>query len=65
MGGWDDYKLYIDGRGSDALLYNVGYIPEGTQQTEVLGARYRSLQTMVDGNSAEPRSCRQPSQKIH
>ena len=26
---------------SDALLYNVGYIPEGEQQTEVLGARYR------------------------
>lgn len=43
VGGWDDYKLYIDGRGSDALLYNVGYIPEGTQQTEVLGARYRSF----------------------
>jgi hypothetical protein len=43
VGGWDDYKLYTDGRGSDALLYNVGYIPEGTQQTEVLGARYRSF----------------------
>lgn len=43
VGGWDDYKLYTDGRGSDALLYNVGYIPEGTQQTEVLGARYRAF----------------------
>ena len=43
VGGWDDYQLYTDGRGSDALLYNVGYIPEGTQQTEVLGARYRSF----------------------
>ncbi len=29
VGGWDDYQLYTDGRGSDALLYNVGYIPEG------------------------------------
>ena len=43
VGGWDDYKLYTEGRGSDALLYNVGYIPEGTQQTEVIGARYRSF----------------------
>ena len=43
VGGWDDYQLYTDGRGSYALLYNVGYIPEGTQQTEVLGARYRSF----------------------
>jgi len=43
LGGWDDYKLYTNGRGSDALLYNVGYIPEGTQQTKVLGARYRSF----------------------
>ena len=41
LGGWDKYRLYKDGRGSDALLYNVGYIPEGDQQTEVLGARYR------------------------
>lgn len=43
LGGWDKYELYTNGRGSDALLYNVGYIPEGTQQTEVLGARYRSF----------------------
>ena len=41
VGGWDKYRLYTEGRGSDALLYNVGYIPEGEQQTEVLGARYR------------------------
>lgn len=41
VGGWDTYNLYVDGRGSDALLYNVGYIPEGTQTTQVLGARYR------------------------
>ena len=41
VGGWDQYRLFTEGRGSDALLYNVGYIPEGEQQTEVLGARYR------------------------
>jgi len=41
VGGWDQYRLYKDGRGSDALLYNVGYIPEGDQQTEAIGARYR------------------------
>lgn len=41
VGGWDQYDLYLNGRGSDALLYNVGYIPEGTQTTQVLGARYR------------------------
>ena len=41
LGGWDKYRLYTDGRGSDALLYNVGYIPEGEQQTEVIGLRYR------------------------
>jgi hypothetical protein len=41
VGGWDSYKLFTQGKGSDALLYNVGYIPEGDQQTEVFGARYR------------------------
>ena len=41
LGGWDNYRLYTEGRGSDALLYNVGYIPEGDQSTKVLGARYR------------------------
>lgn len=41
VGGWDKYNLYTAGRASDALLYNVGYIPEGTQTTQVLGARYR------------------------
>ncbi len=41
VGGWDSYRVYSEGRGSDALLYNVGYIPEGEQSTEVLGARYR------------------------
>ena len=51
VGGWDQYRLYEDGRGSDALLYNVGYIPEGDQQTEVIGARYRILKTMVVGNT--------------
>jgi hypothetical protein len=43
LGGWDSYKLYLEGRGSDALLYNVGYIPEGEQTTEVVGARYRKF----------------------
>ena len=43
VGGWDSYRVYTEGRGSDALLYNVGYIPEGEQSTEVLGARYRKF----------------------
>lgn len=52
VGGWDSYRVYTEGRGSDALLYNVGYIPEGEQSTEVLGARYRrfranGVQTLV------------------
>ena len=43
LGGWDRYTLYpADSNASDALLYNVGYIPEGTQRTEVGGLRYRS-----------------------
>ena len=41
LGGWDQYRLNLEGKGSDALLYNVGYIPEGQQQTNVVGARYR------------------------
>ncbi|CAI8363103.1 MAG: Uncharacterised protein [Owenweeksia sp. TMED14] len=43
LGGWDKYELFIkpNNRSSDALLYNVGYIPEGDQTTKVLGARYR------------------------
>lgn len=52
VGGWDSYRTYKEGRGSDALLYNVGYIPEGQQSTEVLGARFRrfranGVQTLV------------------
>lgn len=44
IGGWDRYFLYpADSNASDALLYNVGYIPEGTQRTEVGGIRYRSF----------------------
>ena len=43
VGGWDSYRVYKEGRGSDALLYNVGYIPEGEQSTEVLGGRYRQF----------------------
>ncbi|MEY4650013.1 MAG: hypothetical protein RJA06_86 [Bacteroidota bacterium] len=44
IGGWDRYTLYpADTNASDALLYNVGYIPEGTQRTEVGGLRYRSF----------------------
>ncbi|MFM8565290.1 MAG: carboxypeptidase regulatory-like domain-containing protein [Bacteroidota bacterium] len=44
LGGWDRYTLYpADTSASDALRYNVGYIPEGTQRTEVGGIRYRSF----------------------
>jgi len=44
IGGWDRYFLYpADSSASDALLYNVGYIPEGTQRTEVGGIRFRSF----------------------
>ena len=44
IGGWDNYSLYpADSNASDALLYNVGYIPEGTQRTEVGGIRFRSF----------------------
>jgi hypothetical protein len=44
LGGWDRYTLYpADTSASDALRYNVGYIPEGTQRTEVSGLRYRSF----------------------
>ena len=43
IGGWDKYTLYNNGKGSDALLYNIGYIPEGEQSTEVIGTRYRLL----------------------
>ncbi|MFZ9777159.1 MAG: TonB-dependent receptor [Schleiferiaceae bacterium] len=44
IGGWDRYFLYpADSSASDALLYNVGYIPEGTQRTGVGGIRYRSF----------------------
>ena len=44
IGGWDRYFLYpADSSASDALLYNVGYIPEGTQHTAVGGIRFRSF----------------------
>lgn len=41
VGGWDQYKLNTSGRASDALLYNIGYIPQGTVQTQMSGVRYR------------------------
>ena len=44
IGGWDRYFLYpADSSASDALLYNVGYIPEVTQHTAVGGIRFRSF----------------------
>lgn len=44
IGGWDRYSLYpADSNASDALLYNVGYIPEGDQRTLVGGIRFRSF----------------------
>ena len=41
IGGWDSYALNSQGRSSDALLYNIGYIPQGTVQAQMAGVRYR------------------------
>lgn len=42
VAGWDLYELYLTGGGDgDALMYNIGYIPEGNQNVSVLGARFR------------------------
>jgi|TARA_B110000037_G_scaffold32782_1_gene39549 hypothetical protein len=41
IGGFDKYRLNVDGKASDGLLYNVGYIPEGDQTVYTLGANYK------------------------
>ena len=41
VGGNDKYRLFTEGRGSDALLYNIGYIPQGEQQVGAVGAVYK------------------------
>ncbi|MCB0737808.1 MAG: TonB-dependent receptor [Bacteroidetes bacterium] len=41
IGGKDVYRLNMDAEESDALLYNVGYIPEGDQQLYAFGANYK------------------------
>lgn len=40
IGTSDVYRLNQDGEQTKELLYNVGYIPEGEQQMNVIGARY-------------------------
>jgi hypothetical protein len=37
----DVYTLNYDAEASDVLLYNLGYIPEGTQRTYTIGANYK------------------------
>lgn len=41
IAGFDNYWLNTDAPESDALLYNVGYIPEGKQNVYAYGANYR------------------------
>jgi len=41
IAGIDHYRLNTDAAESDALLYNVGYIPEGDQYVYALGANYK------------------------
>lgn len=41
VGGTDQYRLNTDAPESDALLYNIGYIPEGDQKLYAIGANYR------------------------
>ena len=41
LGAYDQYRLNTDAESSDALLYNVGFIPEGDQNTTVLGINYK------------------------
>lgn len=41
LAGFDNYWLNTDAEESDALLYNVGYIPEGNQRLYAYGMRYR------------------------
>lgn len=41
LGGNDKYRLNLEADASDALLYNVGYIPEGDQSLYAFGANYK------------------------
>lgn len=41
IAGFDKYRLNTDAPESDALLYNVGYIPEGDQTVYAIGANYK------------------------
>ncbi len=41
LGAFDRYRLNTDAEASDALLYNVGFIPEGDQNTTVFGVNYK------------------------
>ncbi|MFY0672282.1 MAG: TonB-dependent receptor [Bacteroidia bacterium] len=41
IAGFDDYWLNTEAPESDALLYNVGYIPEGNQQVYAYGVNYK------------------------
>jgi len=41
LAAYDVYRLNTDAPESDALLYNVGYIPEGDQNQYTIGLNYR------------------------
>lgn len=41
IAGFDEYTLNTEAPESDALLYNVGYIPEGTQSVYAFGVNYK------------------------
>ena len=41
IAGFDISRLNLDAEESDALLYNVGYIPEGNQKVYAFGANYK------------------------
>jgi hypothetical protein len=41
LAGIDKSRLNLDAPASDALLYNIGYIPEGDQQLYTVGMHYK------------------------
>ena len=41
LGMYDKYRLNLEGDNTDALLYNVGFIPEGDQNITTVGANYK------------------------
>ena len=43
MGGADIYRLNTGGKATDALLYNIGYIPQGNQQVGVIGVHLKQF----------------------